>query len=530
MSQWWHLPTEIVDWILSHVSFLDYVALTQTNSFLREALDNTRVLQLVLTANFAQKIDSFEWSFADLNGCLQKQNLWNSYWELNHFLERVDGISFLESSQPMHQLHLQREIQKFATEETYVVPLMVTLDALTEELSRSLLRRVGKIPISRVSWTRLLMHLQNFQKAVNFFQKADPGVPSSLERCLFEVSRADLNFPQLVHWRTTKIYHIRQEVRRFLPTSNGSITFANWPSFLKFLKELVIVIARALPKPNGKWPALNILRAYRGDGVASNEMRMAMVAKILTEEVFRKFRIKVNGHSTKLSVRPSAIMIWVGPIEVRVMTDPTDVQVIARGIDPITLQSPLGPLTTDRMLKNIEITEQPSEHSICCEFPWKPTNLRWKFYVQAFAKSLSNELISSIIDFETDLLSIFFSCILSDQDQLQNANLSRLDAPLNDETKQNKYRIGQIVLNQNLGYIGAVILIDENKSYRLCPHDFSRIYVAHESSLIPAERSQMGNLCLNWLLQSEGFLFNGTCLFQNVEFQGEHIIFSNKTS
>lgn len=526
MSQWWHLPIEVVDCILKHVSFLDYVALTQTNSSLRELLNNTRVLQLVLSANFAQKIDSFEWSFTDIDRCLEKKNLWRSYRQLDSFLGSVDGISLLDSPS-LDQMQLQRNIHKFGADEIYLVPLMMIYDLLDERLTESLFKRGVKIHISRVSWTQLLLHLQNFRKAINFFHDAGSGIPSSIERSLFEVSRADLNFPQLVHSRTAKLYHIRRQVRHFLPTSKGSITFANWPAFLKFLKEVVIVIVKALPKPKGQWPALNILRAYEGDGIAGDEMIMAMVAKILTEEIFKKFRIKVNDRMTEFLVRPSAIMIWVGPIEVRLMTDPVDVQIYARAVDPTLLVSPLAPLTTERMLKNIDTSEPLQDPMICYKFPWKPTTLRWKYFVEKFTESLSNKPLSAGFDF--DLLSFFYHAVLDKQDRQYVSNSKNVLSLLCmlDGGEQNKFEIGQLVINSNLGYIGTIILMDDkNKSYRVCPHDFTRIYIAQESSLYPVKQSQMGNSTLQWLLRSEGFVFSGTCLFRYMEFKGENIVLS----
>lgn len=530
MSQWWHLPTEVVDLVLKQVSFLDYVALTQTNASLRELLNNTRVLELVLSANFAQKIDSFEWSFSDIDKCLQKNNLWKSYCELDRFLLSVDYPLIDSISLPSAQLFLLQNIYRFTTNETYFIPIIIIYEELIEHLRELSVKQTPKILISRVSWARLLMHLQNFRKAIRFFEDTDDEIPLLIERAFFEVSRVDLNFPQLAKNRTIKLYHIRQQVRKFLPISKGSITFANWSAFFKFLKDLVLVIVRALPKPKSQSPALNILRAYEGDGTPGQEMIMSIVAKIMTEEVFKKFSIKVDNRLTKLSVRSSSLLIWVGPIEVRLTTDPVDVQMFARRVDPNSIQSPLAPLTIGQMLKNIDTSDQNLYPIICYELYWKPSNMRWKYFITLFEETLSNKPLSPCFGYKGDLLSFFYSSTILDkigiasEEMVEFEFFSLLDVPKGNCSE--KYQMGQIVTNPNLGYIGPVILVDEeNKLYRLCPHDFTRISIAHESSLIPVEHKQEGDLIVNWLMQSEGFVFSGVFLFTFVELRDDKRIF-----
>lgn len=535
MSKWWHLPTDIVDHVLEHISFPDFVALTQTNSALRHLLDNTRMLQLVLSANFAELIDSFEWSFTDLDECLQKQNLWKSYLELDSFLKFRDSPIVDFSSPPSNYKRLLEEIHKLTTSERFFIPLVIIYYELAANLKSGLITKKPRISISRFSWAQLLMHLQNVQRAVLFFHNVGNEIPLLIEKAFFEFSRSDLNFPQLAKSRTKALYNIRKQVRQFLPVSNGIIIFPDWPSFFQFLKELVMVVVKALPKAKGQYHAMNILRAYDGDGIAGKDMNMAIIAKILTEEVFKKLRIKVSHQLVKLSVRPSAVMIWVGPIEVQIVTDPPDVRVFTQRVDTNNLQLPLVPLNVPRLLKNIDTSDRHCGDSLSYDFPWKPAGRRRKFFVDIFSESMKSNSLTHLTSCDDDLLSFFYYSSIMGTAGMEGPcadffarcfNLLRSS----EESITAKYKLGQLVINLHLGYMGTIVLVqNESKVYSLLPHDFTRFCVAQEPSLTQLDLKQAGNI-LPWLTQSEGFILSGVCLFSCIEVQDKNIIFSNRAA
>lgn len=530
MSQWWDLPEEIVEAILKHVSFRDYVSITQTSRKVKETIDNRRFYEVVLASNFAQRIDNFEWSFSETDNILSKEQLWKLCCEIETFLDWVQesNVRDLISSQDK-EICLRRKIHKITAKDEYMIPIMIVYDSTVADFMECVREGNTMKPQSRVSWAQLLMHLQNFRKAVAYFQEAKTNSTTIIERTFFEVSRADFNFPLLVRNRSKQLYRMRKQISAQLPISKGTLGFPDWSSFFKFLHHIIQQIMRLLPKPKKQHPALNILRAYNGDGVGSKEMIAAIIAKILTEAVFGKVRIKVGNYFPDLTVRPSAVVVWVGSIEVRLASRPSEIQIIARRVNPVLLRNPLAPLTPRRVLDLMVLPDQSPtvSHLQNFHFPWSPSATRWKFFIQVFKAAISNESISTKINDADDMLSFFYSSSLSENDRgtittftsiLRN-HLAVENANKEDTCVKNiseKYGNGLLFINRNMEYIGSIILFDhESGSYCVCPHDFTRICFAQEASIYPVDPSDLEQTkkLLCWLFQSEGFVFIGACLY-----------------
>lgn len=336
----WDLPTDLLDLVLSCLSIEDYVLLLQTSKSLKLLFDNNHLYQAVWRANFAQTLIAYEVSYIEedqieagvygLHALIGKiefvlERVEKEMEPLQEFLAGDDSGQSLDSWNQIDNL-LNDVFTTFVTDEKFFIPIVYVANKYWKEFCEATECSNCTYNISRMCWSRQLLHLQNVNLAVKFLRKADPDQSDDLERFLVEVGRFDNAFPELSKIRVAQIKKLRRHTRSFIPISSGTLKFASEKHFLTFIESLAnslssLVEHRPCRDQNDRSTGINILREYYGHKAEPSIFRVAILTKILYEEVFGKLIFQIGSEILRFSPKISQQLIMFGKYRLRLRTN-----------------------------------------------------------------------------------------------------------------------------------------------------------------------------------------------------------------
>lgn len=355
----WHLPFDVLDLILQKITFVDYVHLIQTNTKLRNVLDNHHLYETVWKANFADVLEAYEWPYSNEQEMLVgRKELYATIGEVEQFLIKIRGMIhefgkeymtkpfFLPNQDPALELIapevrnamnevLEEAYVKYAIKSKYFVPLVYLSDKYWKGFCEATEKKQDKYNISLMCWSRKLLHIQNVNLAIKFFNKVSINETSNIEKCFLELSRFDFEFSDLAGTRVKKLRKMRSDVRRLLPIKKGVLGFDSENLFLGFLGRLGLKLLELLPlsrPPTGSevfrsYSGINVLREYVGQPSEPRMYRLAIMAKVLQEEVFSKLRFRIGSLEYAFDVKVTQFQILLGKFRLRLKTDFSGVSV-----------------------------------------------------------------------------------------------------------------------------------------------------------------------------------------------------------
>lgn len=310
---WWQLPTEIINEILQFISFDDYVALTQTSSIIRRILDTQHQFYVVLDANTGADLRANE-----LNCWSNKPLIWKGLGQIRKFLKLVDSIYPTNMVDPYSGAEIRKNrdqviqtaLDLFVTHSNFLIPTLLEFKLAQTELERNAAEALihpKTFSVSRITWLRKLLQLHGFARTVEYSMSDESDEKSTfslIEKCYFELSRCHIDFTELARYRGITLSRIRRDIRQFLPISCGKLKFRTMASYHTFLAQAIKIILRHLhPKTFKPGFAGNILRIYKGLGGETNVPYLAILAKVLEEEIFAKLAFDVGGKIVKIDDR-----------------------------------------------------------------------------------------------------------------------------------------------------------------------------------------------------------------------------------
>ncbi|SGZ58202.1 CIC11C00000005703 [Sungouiella intermedia] len=331
----WELPTDILDLVLIHLSIEDYVHLLQTCNRLRRVLDNNHLYLILWKASFASTLEAYEFPYdEDLQTETSIHKLYSSIKELEAILIRIqkylEGLGDdvkPETSTKIDNL-LNFVFSELAIDESLFVPIVYLADKYRKEFHRATENTTGSYNISHMCWTRQLLHLQNVNMAVKFLQNSQPEHGTDFEKFLFEMSRFDFGFPELSKVRVAQIKKLKQRARSMIPIPNGKLMFANEHHFLRFVGSLAnrlsgLIERRPHRNSTDQSTGLNVLREYHGQNAEPTILRVAIISKILQEEVFGKHSFQIGSEIHTFTPKLSQHLIMFGKYRLRIRTNTT---------------------------------------------------------------------------------------------------------------------------------------------------------------------------------------------------------------
>ncbi|RKP32778.1 hypothetical protein METBISCDRAFT_21046 [Metschnikowia bicuspidata] len=299
--QWWQLPPEILDLIFTKLLPADYVKFYRLCNKKHFLNDPARLLA-VLGSNFGAEIEAFEWDPVHDITTEQFTEAADKFSEfVSNVVKSLHGIANAEHHG--HSVPLARDyralldlVTQVACSNTHPIVALHHLRTVDIEWNAQLssiymhsLVSPYTLNVAQSSWSRHMFHMQQFAACVRFFHRADPNTHRDLERCYFELSRCHLEFGLLAPCRVKKLRQLRTQVANFTGVHSGGLLFASSSAFQDYLRSVVFIILRIL-KPQDPLPTENgnLFRFYKGETRAEMEICLAVVGKILQEEVFDK--------------------------------------------------------------------------------------------------------------------------------------------------------------------------------------------------------------------------------------------------
>lgn len=328
----WDLPTDVMNDILEKISFADYVQLMFTCKSLRRVLDNDKLYKIVWKANFATVSDAYEWPQSDEQLMVGGwRNLYGRIESVEHRLlimeKRFEGLRKESPSVPPEQMERLRtkEIRSISmdigTDERYFIPLVHLSSAEWDKFCRATEGKREVYDMFRMCLTRKLLYLQGVNIALCFFMKAESSHATDIEKCLFELSRFDFAFCELAIIRKRKLSDTRRAVLEELPIQTGILGFVSENMFVSFVIAIARKIISHFPTPQTHEPSLNILREYVGQTGEPRIYRLAMLAKVMQEEIFSKLSFRVNNQDQSFEANITGSELLIGKFRFRLKTD-----------------------------------------------------------------------------------------------------------------------------------------------------------------------------------------------------------------
>ncbi|KAM9930222.1 hypothetical protein OXX59_000654 [Metschnikowia pulcherrima] len=540
---WWRLPTELVDQILQHVSFDDYVSLTQTNAEARRLLDTGSQFLTVFRANFHEDIEAYEW---DIDSSVSKATLWTAVRKLRRFLDLIDSLYPQTVGEPTDMgfdKHLETALLTFASQPEYFVPLIMEIRIATGHMRQNLAQALtgpALISISRISWLRKLLQLQNFLHAARFFLQKDPGDIVSVEKCYFELSRCYIDFASLARHRVKVLKQLRNEVRSLLPIPSGMLKFPSQNAYHVFLggilKTILIGLNSTAYSSN---VGANILRVYKGLGSEAQELYAAIAAKIFQEEVFSKFTFEINGVVRK-EVSVAVTPVWLVFDSTYVLINLTNItfkfmeKEAIRRIPHSDVEQTFRPVTTRAVLQRAFDADE-SEEGIPRDITrqdWSNMYYNTSIFKLRFLRTvlmnISESKTLSTSDFrplyhKSDFLLYFYSTMVMLENTRTEITSFRHHAShlIQPDFHTKTFAFGDLILNHSSDYFGVVLgahsarTEDENFLVTL-PFDNIEKSVAQVSSLKHLHIAEFGDSFpefIEWLLSTDGMTYAGMLFF-----------------
>lgn len=600
---WWQLPTELIEHILDHVSFPDYVALTQANRELRRVLDTESLFLAVLESNYRQFIEAYDWP---IDPDISKTTLWAAFGHLRVFFNSLDllyptldppdsslseplapsGVSapsadplpascFLEfhrlftNGPALMDIGYRRKVlldvglNIFATHSIYSFPLVYYFEESQAQFQQMCAGSEFPIaiPLSRLSWSRRLLQLQNFGQAVKFFHGSHTSDTSDIEKCYFELSRCYNDFGSLAHHRSAKLTRMRAALRAKLPISRGELQFASSKAYNLFLQDLIATLLPYMTSRNSHGgQGGNILRIYEGSGQESQLLHLSILAKLLRETVFDKLSFKISGGpAERKRVCSSMVFLIVGASYILVDFGQCVLSIYSEedlGRLPVAsiTQAKTPMVCSDVIQRAFEWNE--SEADLVSNFDninWNNCQLGTSQEKLRFIRTIlipisENRKLDyshfSPLIHENDFFAYFF-CAQAQvgQDTCETHQyfkhiMSILTIRRSPTCGLSlKFTIGDLVANTSSNYFGAILgfydVLSEHGVYiETLPFDRIERSVALEKSLKLLNTADLGTKLkpfLNWIVSTEGFNYAGMFLFSSLSIGASRIRFSSNT-
>lgn len=551
---WWNLPTEIVDRIVELVSFLDYVALTQTSRTLRSLLDNRHLLLVTLSSTYGRTITAYEWD--SVAEAPSRALLWEKFCRLLLFLLDVERrcattynllalnerrtsqdhtASDIEWRKLMHEA-----IIVYACDPAYFLPLMTELQLCWHDFREKAHDPVPDVSLTRLCWTRKLLELQNFSKAVRFFLKVDPESTLELEQCYFELSRCHLDFDRLAPLRTAKIAEMQAKVRVTLPIQSGELRFPSFHAYEHFIRALVETLAPCLTFHNTARTGMNILRVYNQELCNAKHMYFAILAKVLQETVFDRLLFNVQGRAVNIQAKVTPMFLMMDSFCVLVDLDFNSLSFYRtdalRGLAASGNSTAFRPLThRDIIYSAFEVPETAhSLPTITSLNSWSNAEistskeklrfLRTLLVPVMEEKNIEFSLFSTLL--RKNEFYLYYNCVLA---HLQRTDFiffdywdSLIQRIKSAEPSAEQIRLGTVVVNSVSDYVGAIVSFynqsegAEEKTSIVLPHDQVELSFALTPSITVVNAADLeDNLAafLEWLMSNEGATHLGMFLF-----------------
>lgn len=542
---WWTLPAELVENVVSFLSFSDYVALTQTSSALRLALDCPLFFQCVIKANYGKLLEAYQMPIVE---SLDKLTVWHATLELRSFL------ATLRSSYPSAGLEGQsvgsvippQVLGRLACEPKYVIPVLEELgqssqifDELKDDKSLTAfspcpisdpsdkLTDDRVFPVAPLAWTRQLLHLQNFTRAVCFFLENDPAKTADIERCFFEISRCYLDFTLLATSRTRFLKASAVWLQELLPFTTGSLHFPSVSSYKMFLHSLIICVWPHLSPSLSDEPASgNILHVYARQTTESPVLYHAVVAKVLQDVVFSKISFVVAGASINTAVSVSPAFLIIGDYWILMTLGSSSVSIYEKRdlsrLPAASMASALTPLTYADVIERVFHLDSPAVplSRTLASRNWtlaKNSSEKLRF-LRTILKEIANAKSLLLRDFSPLLRSrdffLYYYCATrliapnEEADTLGKFPAAAIPKGVTDF----EYVPGDLVIKENYDYVGIVM----NKSQgflTILPHDNAAPSIASPESVRLVNNGDMHDVAgfLHWLLSTEGMIY--ACMY-----------------
>lgn len=296
-NQWWNLPPEVIDLILSKLQTSDFRNYYHFCGHpCKEVLNNPGHLATVLRSNYGADIEAFEWEVAPKLTTEEYTRAFNKY---------SSDVTYIATSLFSFgcKLNTNNEVFKDFQDLMNLVTRLSCSDAhpiiawlhmkMTEEDTANALKKLknsphkGCVKVAVPAWSRHLQHMQQFGICVKFFRDTDPDTRRDIEKCHFEISRCRLEFDLLAHYRLKKLKDLREHVAKFKIYNAGRVSFTSTESYYDYLRSVIFTILRVMqPKRHPAPESPNLLRYYKGETYALLEICYAVIAKILQEEIF----------------------------------------------------------------------------------------------------------------------------------------------------------------------------------------------------------------------------------------------------
>lgn len=296
-NQWWSLPPEIVDLVLSNVlttDFRNYYHLCGDPC--KQVLNDPGHLATVLRSDYGADIEAFGWAVPEMTTeefttAFNKYNADVTYVAKSLFsfgCNQVKGAPTLEAFEA-----LMRLVTRLSCSESN--PIIAWLhqkmtDTETAEALATLKTDADSsfsMEVAIPAWSRHLQHMKQFAMCVRFFRDTDPNTRRDIERCHFELTRCRLEFDLCAHYRTRKLKQLREHVAKFRIYHTGRVLFSTTESYYGYLRSIIFTILRVMqPKPTVESENADLLRYYMGECFAPLEICYSVIAKILQEEIF----------------------------------------------------------------------------------------------------------------------------------------------------------------------------------------------------------------------------------------------------
>lgn len=341
----WDLPMDILNLILQNITFEDYVQLMSTCKTLRDLLDTQTQFETVWRSSFQNTTRAFEWLESDdilmkggwrqLYGRIQEiERKLDQFDSMNLKLLEVFSLSSSEEANAAKTDQVRWMLVNFGTDPNYFIPLVHLSTKYWNEFCLATEDRRKSFGILKMCLTRRLLHLQNVNAALTYFHKANSEETENIEKCLFEVSRFDFGFSELAFIRQQKLQEMRKIVAKELPIQNGVLGFVNESMFVHFISSVGQKIMSVLPKPHKDGLSTNLLREFVGQPGEPRMYRLAILAKILQEEIFSKLKFHIGKQVRSFSVSLTGSELLIGPLRFRLKTNYTGISLMESGEAP----------------------------------------------------------------------------------------------------------------------------------------------------------------------------------------------------
>lgn len=359
----WDLPTDLLDLVLAHLSIEDYVHLLHTSKRLRLLLNSNHHYQIIWKANFSEVLEAYEFPYNEAEHTdTSVFELFALIREIETVLENIQkAMECLKESEAVSDVSarllswrqidsfLNQVFSRFAIDKKFFIPVVFVAMKYWREFCVATECSQGTYNISRMCWSRQLLHLQNVNLAVEFLRSSLHDDTDDMERFLFEMSRFDYSFPELSKVRMVQIKKLRNHARRIIPIPGGTLVFPSERHFLSFIGSLANKLSADIerrPQRNryDQSTGINVLREYHGQNAEPAMFRVAILAKILQEEVFGKLRFQIGSEVHTFTPKISQQLIMFGKYRLRLRTNSTGFAVES-GPQP----GPLERLMTMRM-------------------------------------------------------------------------------------------------------------------------------------------------------------------------------------